>query len=132
MTNANTVNIFEVANRNMYRFPFKGMSNVEDMWQISVKELDSVFKVLNSELKQVKEESLLEIKTQQDQELDIKIAIIKHIVKVKQEEAEKQLQAKSIKEQKQKLMEIYASKKDEETLKKSPEEIKAMIDALDI
>jgi len=132
MTNANTVNIFEVANRNMYRFPFKGMSNVEDMWQISVKELDSVFKVLNSQLKQVKEESLLEVKTQQDQELDIKIAIIKHIVKVKQEEAEKQLQAKSLKEQKQKLMEIYASKKDEETLKKSPEEIKAMIDALDI
>ena len=132
MTNENTVNIFEVATRNMYRFPFKGTSNVEDMWQISVKELDSVFKVLNSELKQVKEESLLEIKTQQDQELDIKIAIIKHIVKVKQEEAEKQLQAKSIKEQKQKLMEIYASKKDEETLKKSPEEIKAMIDALDI
>jgi len=131
MTNANTVNIFEVANRNMYRFPFKGTSNVEDMWQISVKELDSVFKVLNSQLKQVKEESLLEVKTQQDQELDIKIAIIKHIVKVKQEEAEKQLQAKSIKEQKQKLMEIYASKKDEETLKKSPEEIKAMIDALD-
>ena len=132
MTNANTVNIFEVANRNMYRFPFKGMSNVEDMWQISVKELDSVFKVLNSQLKQVKEESLLVVKTQQDQELDIKIAIIKHIVKVKQEEAEKQLQAKSLKEQKQKLMEIYASKKDEETLKKSPEEIKAMIDALDI
>jgi len=131
MTNANTVNIFEVANRNMYRFPFKGTSNVEDMWQISVKELDSVFKVLNSQLKQVQEESLLDVRTQQDQELDIKIAIIKHIVKVKQEEAEKQLQAKSVKEQKQKLMEIYASKKDEDLLKKSPEEIKAMIDALD-
>jgi len=131
MTNANTVNIFEVATRNMYRFPFKGMSNVEDMWQISVKELDSVFKVLNSQLKEVQEESLLDVRTQQDQELDIKIQIIKYIVKVKQEEAEKQLQAKSLKEQKQKLMEIYASKKDEDLLKKSPEEIKAMIDALD-
>jgi len=28
-------------------------------------------------------------------------------------------------------MEIYASKKDEDLLKKSPEEIKAMIDALE-
>jgi len=90
MTNANTVNIFEVATRNMYRFPFKGTSNVEDMWQISVKELDSVFKVLNSQLKQVQEESLLDVRTQQDQELDIKIAIIKHIVKRKQKNNYKQ------------------------------------------
>jgi len=130
MTNANA-SIFEVAIRSKFRFPFKGMISVEDLFDLNVKDLDSVFKVLNSQLKQVKEESLLEIKTQQDQELDMKIEIIKHIVKVKQEEAEKQLQAKSVKEQKQKLMEIYASKKDEDLLKKSPEEIKAMIDALD-
>ena len=131
MTNAKDTNIFEVAIRSKFRFPFKGTISVEDLFDLNVKDLDSVFKVLNSQLKQVKEESLLEIKTQQDQELDMKIEIIKYIVKVKQEEAEKQLQAKSLKEQKQKLMEIYASKKDEDLLKKSPEEIKAMIDALD-
>jgi len=127
----NTTNIFEVATRNGFRFQFKGMISVEDLWTLNVRELDSVFKTLNSQLKQVKEESLLEVKTKQDEELDMKIEIVKYIVKVKQEEAEKQLHAKSLKEQKQKLMEIYASKKDEDLLKKSPEEIKAMIDALD-
>jgi len=127
----NTTNIFEVATRNGFRFQFKGMISVEDLWTLNVRELDSVFKILNSQLKQVKEESLLEVKTKQDEELDMKIEIVKYIVKVKQEEAEKQLHAKSLKEQKQKLMEIYASKKDEDLLKKSPEEIKAMIDALD-
>jgi len=132
MTNAKDTNIFEVATRNGYRFQFKGMISVEDLWQLSSKELDSIYKTLNSELKKVQEESLLQVKTQQDQELDIKIEIVKYIFQVKQDEAEKQLQAKSVKEQKQKLMEIYASKKDEDLLKKSPEEIKAMIDALDI
>ena len=123
--------MFEIAIRSKFRFPFKGVVSVEDLFDLNVRDLDSIFKNLNSQLKQVNEESLLQVKTPQDQELDTKIKIVKYIFQVKQEEAEKQLQAKSLKEQKQKLMEIYASKKDEDLLKKSPEEIKAMIDALD-
>lgn len=130
MTNT-TANIFEVATRNGFRFQFKGMISVEDLWSLNVRDLDSVFKVLNSQLKQVQEESLLDVKTKQDQELDTKIEIVKYIVKVKQEEENVRLQVKEKKEYKQKLMEIYASKQDSALLEMSPEEIKAKIDALD-
>jgi hypothetical protein len=122
--------IFEVAIRSKFRFPFKGMVSVEDLWDLSVKDLDSVFKALNSELKQVKEESLLDTKSKQDKELDMKIEIVKYIVKVKLEEESSRLVAKERKEQKQKLLELLAEKQDENLKGKSVEEIKAMLDEL--
>lgn len=131
MTSANNINVFEVATRNAYRFQFKGMISVEDIWNLSPKELDSIYKTLNSQLKQVNEESLLQIKTQQDQELDTKIEIVKYIFQVKQEEENLRLQAKEIKEKKQKLMEILSKKQDASLENMSEEEIKKMLSELE-
>jgi len=125
------VNIFEIATRNQFRFAFKGMINSEDLWQLSPKDLDIIFKSLNSELKKVKEESLLETKSMEDQILDIKIQIVKHIFNIKQEEEKLRVEAKQNKEKKQKLMEILASKQDQDLLDKSAEDIQKMIDELE-
>jgi len=127
----NTTNIFEVATRNGFRFQFKGMISVEDLWLLNVRDLDSVFKVLNSQLKQVNEESLLDIKTKQDQELDTKIEIVKYIVKVKQEEENMRLQAKEQKEKKQKIMEILATKQESNLQNMSEDELKKMLSELE-
>jgi len=86
MANATNTNIFEVAVKSKFRFEFKGLISVEDLFDLNVRDLDSVFKTLNSQLKQVKEESLLEIKTKQDEELDIKIEIVKYIFEVKKKQ----------------------------------------------
>ena len=125
------VNMFEVATRNQFRFAFKGMISVEDLWQLSPRDLDTIFKSLNSELKKVKEESLLETKSMEDQILDIKIQIVKHIFNIKQEEEKLRVEAKQNKEKKQKLMEILASKQDQDLLDKSAEDIQKMIDELE-
>ena len=130
MTNVNT-NIFEVATRNGFRFTFKGMISVEDLWALNVRDLDSVFKVLNSQLKQVNEESLLDVKTKQDQELDTKIEIVKYIVKVKQEEESMRLKAKEQKEKKQKIMEILATKQESNLQNMSEDELKKMLSELE-
>jgi len=130
MTNVNT-NIFEVATRNGFRFNFKGMISVEDLWALNVRDLDSVFKILNSQLKQVNEESLLDVKTKQDQELDTKIEIVKYIVKVKQEEENMRLKAKEQKEKKQKIMEILATKQESNLQNMSEDELKKMLSELD-
>ena len=130
MTNVNT-NIFEVATRNGFRFNFKGMISVEDLWALNVRDLDSVFKILNSQLKQVNEESLLDVKTKQDQELDTKIEIVKYIVKVKQEEENMKLKAKEQKEKKQKIMEILATKQESNLQNMSEDELKKMLSELD-
>lgn len=126
----NSENIFEVAARSKFRFQYKGMLSVEEIWDLSTKELDSIFKVLNSELKKAQEESLLEVKTQQDKELDMKIEIVKYIVKVKLDEDNARLQAKDLKEQKQRLMQLIAEKKDENLRNKTPEELEKMLNEL--
>jgi hypothetical protein len=123
-------NMFEVATRSKMRFPFRGLISVEDLWDLSVQNLDVIFKSLNSELKQVQEESLLNTKTKEDKELDIKIEIVKYIVQVKLEEENLRQKAKAAKEQKQKIMEILSAKQDESLQNKSIDELKAMLEEL--
>ena len=125
------VNMFELATRNQFRFAFKGMISVEDLWQLSPKELDSIYKSLNSELKKVKEESLLEVKSMEDQIIDTKIEIVKYIFNVKQEEEQLRLMERENKEKKQMLMRVLKSKQDQDLLDKSAEDIQKMIDELE-
>jgi len=125
------VNIFEVANSKKFRFNFKGLISTEDLFDLSVKDLDSIFKTLNSQLKQTREESLLEVKSTEDQILDIKIEIVKHIFNLKQEEEAKRIKAKENKEKKQKLMEILANKENQDLLNKSKEDIQKMLNELE-
>ena len=125
-----TTNIFEYAVRNKVRFPFKGMISAEDLWDLSLTNLDSIYKTLNKEIKQSEEESLLTTKTSVDTELEIQIAIVKHIVTVKLEEQEVREKAAAKKAQKQKIMSIIATKEDEELQNTSVEDLKKMLDEL--
>lgn len=122
--------MFEVAARTKMRFPFKGMVSVEDLWDLSVSDLDSIFKTLNSQVKKAKEESLLATKTKEDEILSTMIEIAKYIVSVKLAEENARLQAKEQKEKKQKIMEILSTKQDADLQNKSVEELKAMLNDL--
>jgi restriction endonuclease S subunit len=125
-----TTNIFEYAVRNKVRFPFKGMISVEDLWDLTLTNLDSVYKTLNRQIKQSEEESLLTIKTSVDTELEIQIAIVKHIVSVKLKEQEAREKATAKKAQKQKIMSIIAAKEDEALQNSSVDDLKKMLDEL--
>ena len=124
-------NIFEYATRNKVRFPFKGMISVEDLWDLSLTNLDSIYKVLNKQVKQADEESLLNVKTQSDELLEVQIAIVKHIVSVKLAEQEAREKASAKKAQKQKIMAIMARKQDEALENSSMEDLQKMLDELD-
>lgn len=122
--------MFEIATRTKMRFPFRGMVSVEDLWDLSVRDLDSIFKTLNAQVKKSQEESLLATKTKEDETLSIQIEIVKHIVKTKLDEAETAKQSKELKEKRQKIMEMIAEKKDEALRNASVEELQAMLDNL--
>ncbi len=107
------VNLFEVATRNNYQFPFKGLINVIDLWDLSPTNLDSVFKVLNAEVKKSEEESLLNTKSKEDEELFNKIEIVKYIVGVKLAEKEAKEDEKKNREMKQRLLAIKAKRQNE-------------------
>lgn len=125
-----TINLFEIATRKKFRFPYKGMISVEDLWVLSVNNLDTVFKALNAESKQENEESLLATKSAEDTILDMKINIVKHIVNVKLAEANERQLAAAKREQKRKLEELIANKQDEALQNKSVEELQEMLAAL--
>lgn len=122
--------MFIKASREKMRFPYKGLATVEDLWDLPVTELDKIYKSLNAKAKQAQEESLLEVKTSEDEELTAQIEIIKYIVSVKLEEKKAAEMAKERKEQKQKIMSILASKQDEALQGKSIEELEKMLDEL--
>lgn len=124
---ANETNIFEVATRQKYRFPYKGSISVEDLWDLPVTALDSIFKSLNIKAKQAQEESLLESKTKEDEETAIKIQIIRHIVGVKQAEVAAREKDKENKEMKQRLLEIKAAREDKRLEGLSDSELDKMI-----
>lgn len=123
-------NLFEMATRKKFRFPFKGTISVEDLWDLSVKNLDTVFKALNAEAKQANEESLLAVKSDEDTILEAKIAIVKHIVGVKQAEETEKVKAAANRAQARRIQELIANKQDEALQGKSIEELQAMLSAL--
>ena len=119
--------MFEYAARNKLRFPYKGMISAEDLWDLNVRELDTIFKTLNAQVKKSQEESLLETKSKEDETLAVQIDIVKHIVRIKQDEEAARLFAKERKEKQQKLMELINKKQDEDLNNKSIEELQAML-----
>ncbi|MDE6313326.1 MAG: hypothetical protein K2M46_06850 [Lachnospiraceae bacterium] len=123
-------NIFEYAARNKVRFSFKGLISVEDLWDLSLTNLDAIYKELNKKSKQSEEESLLNIKTQEDELLNVQIAIVKHIVSVKLAEKEAREKALAKKAQKQKIMSIIAAKQDEALRNSSIDDLQKMLDEL--
>lgn len=122
--------MFEIAVRNKLRFPFRGLISVEDLWDLNVENLDAVFKELNSQIKRVQEESLLKTKSKQDEELELKINIVKYIVSVKLEETDLRVKAMEKREQKQKILKILSDKQDESLQNKSIEELEKMLEEL--
>jgi len=123
--------IFEIATRNKFRFPFKGQISVEDLWDLTVENLDSIFKTLNSQIKKAKEESLLVTKTKEDETLNAMIEIVKYIVGVKLTEESARILAKEQREKKQKIMEILSTKQDADLQNKTVEELEVMLSELD-
>ena len=122
--------MFEYATRNKVRFPFKGLISIEDLWDLSLTELDSIYKTLNKKVKQANEESLLNTKSKEDKTTEIQIEIIKYIVTIKQEEAARSMAAAERRAKKQKILEVLAAKEDASLQDKSPEELQKMLSEL--
>ena len=125
------MNLFEIATREKYRFPYKGQIGVEDLWDLPVTELDGIFKVLKVQEKKTDEEGLLSHKTSADTELDNKIEIIRYIFGVKMAEKTKREEAVKRKAEKEKLLGILSEKEDNALKNLSIDELRARIAAME-
>lgn len=125
------MNMFEIATRKKFRFSYRGLLSVEDLWDLSAEELDAVFKTLNSKLKETDEESLLDSKTAEEKNLDTKISIVKYIFETKLAEQEARQKAIENKAKKQRILEIIKQKEDAKLESKGVEELQKMLDDLE-
>ena len=123
--------MFEKAVKGKYRFPYKGQISAEDLYDLPLGALDTVFKALNAEVKKTDEESLLQTKTAEDDILSTKIEIVKYIFNEKLEEKKNRQETAERKEKKQKIMQIIATKQDEALRNASVEDLQKMLDDLD-
>lgn len=105
--------MFEKAARMKLRFSFRGQISAEDLWDLEVGDLDSIFQILSFKLKDQKGESLLEKKTEKDEVLELQVALIRHIVKIKLKEQEVRENAVIRSEKKQRLLGILAEKQED-------------------
>lgn len=123
--------LFIEATKKNYQFPFRGMINVIDLWELSVQNLDLVFKSLNADYKKSEEESLLSVQTKESEELSEKIEIVKYIVNEKLAEKKAKEDAKKNREMKQRLLEIKAKRQDAALEGLSDAELDKMIQAME-
>ena len=126
-----TENLFEMATRSKLRFPStKGELSVEDLWDLSDKDLDVVYKNLKDQEVKSSEESLLD-DANVDPKLTAAIGIVKYIFITKRNErlAEKERINKKLTQRK--YIDALSKKQDEAIEKMSEAELRAMIDTLE-
>lgn len=126
-----TENLFEIATRSKLRFPStKGELSVEDLWDLSDKDLDVVYKNLKDQEVKSSEESLLD-DANVDPKLTAAIGIVKYIFTTKRNErlAEKERINKKLTQRK--YIDALSKKQDEAIEKMSEAELRAMIDSLE-
>lgn len=123
--------MFEKATRLKLRFDYRGQIATEDLWDLPLETLDTLFKGYNARATTAKQESLLETKSQEDEILDLRIEIIRHIVTVKLAEREARKEAVARKAQKEKLLTILAEKQDSALYELDPAKLQEMIAELE-
>ena len=121
--------IYEAAIRNKYRFPYKGMITIEDLWDLNFAALDNIYKALSAEKKQDSEDSLI-APVVANTEIENKIAIVKYVYEVKKAEADARKLASENRKKKERIMEIIANRQDAALQNMSDDELKAMLESL--
>lgn len=118
--------LFKLAAKEKYRFPFRGNISVEDLFDLTTSQLDVVYKELGSQVKESSDSLLKEISTE-DKELKNKIEIVKTIFEDKVKEKQLKELALAEKQRKERIKELIAKKKDQDLADKSIEELEAML-----
>lgn len=125
------MNIFEHATREKFRFPYKGLISVEDLWDLGEAQLDSIYRNLNAQKKKNDEASLLATKSAEDEVLEVKIQIVKYIFDQKRADADTRRRKVENAEKRRRLQELIANKQDAALQDKSIDELQRMLDEIE-
>ena len=124
-----THNIFETASRKKFRFNYRGLITVEDLFDLNKTQINEIYQSLSASMK-ASEVTLLHIASDEDRDLLTKIEIVKFIFNEKVVQENAVLKAKETIAKKQRIMEAIV-KKEGENLDNTPiEDLQIMLNDL--
>lgn len=120
--------IFKKAAKQKLRFATrKGLISAEDLYDLSLQDLDKLAITVNKELKETEQESFISNRKTSNPSLSLQLEILKEVIKDKLEAAEAAKVRADKRAQLARLKDLAASKEDESLAAKSREEILKMI-----
>ena len=123
--------MFEKASRIKLRFESnKGLLSTEDLWDLSLSNLNALAKSLNKSIKEEEEEDFLKVAKTANVKKKLAFDIVLHVLTAKKAEMDAREAAADKAQKKQKLLEVLARKQDNAIESMSEDEIKAQIASL--
>ena len=122
--------LFEKALTGKYRYNYKGLLTTEDLFDLTLKELDSIYTVLSTELKKVENVGLLSVENKDTQTLKNKMEIVQHVFTTKKEAIESDRIARENKAKKQQIMELIEKKRVDSLQNMSEAELQELLGKL--
>ena len=121
----NMTNIWVECLKNKFRFEFKGLISTEDLFDLTLADLDAIYKNLKKEESDLQGDSLLENDENPNvREVEVKIEVVKAIFDMKKAEIARAERALANKAQKDKILAIIEDKENQELSEKSIDELK--------
>ena len=118
-------NIWVECLKNKFRFEFKGLISTEDLFDLTLADLDAIYKNLKKEEKDLQGDSLLDNdENPKVREVEVKIEIVKAIFEMKKAEIARAEKALANKAQKDKILAIIEDKENQELSEKSIDELR--------
>ena len=118
-------NIWVECLKNKFRFEFKGLISTEDLFDLTLADLDAIYKSLKKEESDLQGDSLLgNDENPNVREVEVKIEVVKAIFDMKKAEIARAERALANKAQKDKILAIIEDKENQELSEKSIDELR--------
>ena len=108
----------------------RGFLSVEDIWDLTLTQLNNLAKSLRKKLKEGEEEDFLNTKSESDTTEKLRFDIVLNILETKKTEKAEREQAEEIKGKRQKLLGLIAEKQDAALRDKPVDELLKELEAL--
>lgn len=105
----------------------KGMITTEDLFDLSLQNLDTLAIMLDKKISEAPKKSFIEELPAKENDDELRFNIVKDVINIKLKARKDNINKAQADAQKKRILEILAKRNDEELEKKSTEELRAMI-----
>ena len=119
---------FKLASQQKLRFQTnKGLLSTEQLWDLSLNDLDSLAVTLDEEYGKSGQKSFLVKSSLKDKTTKLRFDIVLDVLNTKNEEQQAASEAREIREHNKKIVALIAEQEEEDLKKKSKKELEAML-----